>query len=638
MFVGRFSALMNPITYIIVNAGIVVLVYYGTLDVKAGDLTRGDVIALVNYMSQILVELIKMANLIITVTKSLACAKRIEEMLNIKPSMHEAEDSLMYIDDSNQNILMFDNVSFTYKGTATEALLNISFSVKKGQTIGIIGGTGSGKSTLVHLIPRFYDASDDSLRKNIGIVMQKAVLFKGTIEDNLRWGKKDADDIDIEHSLLVSQSKEFVERIEGGRQSFVEQGGDAVDLLINKDEIDINAIVAILVKVLIIVGITACAQWFMNMCNNKIAYYVVRDLRNEAMKKIEKLPLKYIDGKSHGDIVSRVIADADQFLEGLLMVFTQFFSGILTIIGTLVLMLGKDIMITLVVLLITPISLFVAAFIAKRTFNTFKLLSESRGEQTALINEMIGNQKIVKAYSYEKEAVTKFDKINEKLGKYSLKAIFISSISNPATRFVNGLVYAGVGLTGALSVIHGNITIGELTCLLSYANQYTKPFNEISGVITELQNALACAGRIFELIDEEPQVPDAENAVILPLVEGSISLKQVCFSYEPKVKLIEDFNLDVKPGQKIAIVGPTGCGKTTIINLLMRFYDINKGSIEVEGIDIKEIKRSSLRSSYGMVLQETWLRKGSIKDNICIGKPDATIEEVIAKNKSISCS
>lgn len=410
--------------------------------------------------------------------------------------------------------------------------------------------------------------------------------------------------------------------------------GNAVDLLIDKDGIDINAMIAILVKVCISVGITACAQWFMNMCNNKTAYYVVRDIRNEAMEKIETLPLKYIDGKSHGELVSRVIADADQFLEGLLMGFTQFFTGVLTIIGTLVLMLGKDVMITLVVLLITPISLFVAAFIARKTFSTFKSLSEARGEQTALINEMIGNQKVVKAYSYEKEAVEKFDEINSELSMYSLKGIFISSISNPATRFINGLVYVGVGLTSALSVIHGHITIGELTCLLSYANQYTKPFNEISGVVTELQNALACVGRIFELIEEESQTPDTNDAVILPLVDGRVSLKKVHFSYEPEVKLIENFNLLVKPGQKIAIVGPTGCGKTTIINLLMRFYDVDKGSIEVEGIDIKEIKRNSLRSSYGMVLQETWLRRGSIKDNICIGKPDATLEEVVSAAKA----
>lgn len=410
--------------------------------------------------------------------------------------------------------------------------------------------------------------------------------------------------------------------------------GDAVDLLIDGNGIDIEAVISILVKICIVVGITAFAGWFMNICNNKTAYNIVRDIRNEAMEKLESLPLNYIDKKPHGEIVSRIIGDAEQFSEGLLMGFTQFFTGALTIIGTLVLMLSKDVLITLVVVLVTPVSLFVAAFIARKTFAMFKQQSEARGEQTALINEIIGNQKVVKAYSHEEEAVAAFDEINEKLGEHSLKAIFISSISNPSTRFVNGLVYAGVGLTGALSVIRGSISIGGLTCLLSYANQYTKPFNEISGVVTELFNALACIERLFELIDEEAQVPDADNAVRLSEIKGSVSLEGVYFSYVPEVRLIEGFNLNVKPGQKIAIVGPTGCGKTTIINLLMRFYDINEGSIKVEGMDISGVKRSSLRSSYGMVLQDTWLRKGSIKENISMGKPDASMDEIIAAAKA----
>ena len=360
----------------------------------------------------------------------------------------------------------------------------------------------------------------------------------------------------------------------------------------------------------------------------------MRDVRSEAFRKLQILPLKYLDAHSHGEIVSRVIADVDQFADGLLMGFTQLFTGVLTILGTLFFMLSIHAGITLVVVLLTPNSLFVASVIARRTYAMFKLQSETRGEQTALIDEMIGNQKVVQAFSHEDEALEKFDEINERLTKYSLRATFFSSITNPATRFVNSVVYAGVGLTGALVAIAGAITVGDLTCLLSYANQYTKPFNEISGVVTELQNALACAGRIFELIEEEPQIPEKENAVELTDVKGNVSLTDVEFSYDPKRPLIRNFNLSVKPGQRVAIVGPTGCGKTTVINLLMRFYDVQGGCIRVEGEDIREVTRRSLRSGYGMVLQETWLKAGTIRENILMGRPDATEEEMIAAAKA----
>ena len=372
----------------------------------------------------------------------------------------------------------------------------------------------------------------------------------------------------------------------------------------------------------------------MNICNNKITYHVTRDIRDEAIDKIQRLPLKYIDGHSYGEIVSRVIADVDQFADGLLMGFTQFFSGVLTIVGTLIFMLTINPGITLVVVLITPVSLFVASFIAKRTFSMFKLQSETRGEQTALIDEMIGGEKVVKAYGYEDEAIEKFDEINERLQKCSLKAIFFSSITNPSTRFVNSLVYAGVAVSGAIIAINGGITVGQLSCFLSYANQYTKPFNEISGVITELQNAFACAARMFELLEEDEEVKEAENAIEIKEADGTVALNNVSFSYVPDRKLIEDFNLNVKKGQRIAIVGPTGCGKTTIINLLMRFYDVDKGSIDVSGVNIKDMTRHSLRAGYGMVLQETWLKAGTIRENIVMGKPDATDEEVIEAAKA----
>lgn len=421
--------------------------------------------------------------------------------------------------------------------------------------------------------------------------------------------------------------------------------GDAVDVLFQlspEGSILLNVgpdfvwtkLFRILWKMGIVITVTALTQWVMNICNNKIVYNVIQDIRKKAFRRIEELPLKYLDAHSHGDIVSRVVADVDQFADGLLIGFTQLFTGVITILGTLGFMLSVNVMITIVVVIITPVSLFVASFIAKKTFSMFKLQSETRGEQTALINEMIGNQKVVQAFGREQKTLEKFDEINDRLEKCSLRAIFFSSLTNPCTRFVNSLVYTGVGLTGAFAVLKGGLSVGQLTCFLSYANQYTKPFNEISGVITELQNALACAARIFELIEEEPQIPDAEDARELMNVNGDVALQEVSFSYVPDRKLIENLNLSVKPGQRIAIVGPTGCGKTTIINLLMRFYDVDRGSIKVEGTDIRDIKRKSLRTSYGMVLQDTWLKRGTIRDNIIVGKPDATEEEIIAAAKA----
>ena len=414
--------------------------------------------------------------------------------------------------------------------------------------------------------------------------------------------------------------------------------GFAVDEIIEQGRVNFTGILQILKLMAVTILITAVAQWIMNICNNKMTYEIVRDIRNEAFRKIEILPLKYIDGHSYGEITSRVIADVDQFADGLLMGFTQLFTGVMTILGTLLFMLTTDVGITLVVVLITPLSFFVAGFIAKRTFTMFRVQSETRGEQTALIDEMIGNQKVVQAFSHEKKAMERFDEINERLRACSLRAIFYSSITNPATRFVNNVVYAGVGLVGALSAVAGGISVGDLSCLLSYANQYTKPFNEISGVVTELQNALACASRIFDLIEEEPQVPEKENATVISGreggVRGNVELSHVYFSYTEEQKLIEDFNLKVQPGQRIAIVGPTGCGKTTLINLLMRFYDVTGGKISVEGCDVRDVTRKSLRKSFGMVLQDTWLKAGTIRENIGMGKPDATEEEIIAAAKA----
>lgn len=410
--------------------------------------------------------------------------------------------------------------------------------------------------------------------------------------------------------------------------------GNAVDAIVGPGMVDFDKVIRILGKIAISIVITMVSQWIMNVCNNKITYSIIRDIRGEAFEKIQNLPLKYLDGHSHGEVVSRVIADVDQFADGLLMGFTQLFSGIITILGTLLFMLSVNVSITLVVVFITPVSLLVASFIAKRTYEMFKLQSQTRGEQTALIEEILGNQKVVKAFGYEKRAKEQFNEINERLRKCSLKGIFFSSITNPATRFVNSLVYAGVGISGAIFAIHGGITVGQLSCFLSYANQYTKPFNEISGVVTELQNAIACAGRIFELLEEESQIPDAAEAVNLQNATGEVDLEDVYFAYEPGQKLIENLNLSVKPGQRIAIVGPTGCGKTTLINLLMRFYDVNSGRICVSKKDIQDITRKSLRANYGMVLQETWLRQGTIRENICMGKPNATEEEMIAAAKA----
>ncbi len=421
--------------------------------------------------------------------------------------------------------------------------------------------------------------------------------------------------------------------------------GDAVDLIVEKGFVDFEGILKLVKVAAIVIAINAVAQWIMNMCNNRMTYHIVMDIRKDAFQKIEKLPLSYIDTKSHGDIVSRVIADVDTFAEGLLMGFTQLFSGVATIVGTLIFMLTLDVKITLVVVVITPVSLFVASFIAKKTYSMFQLQSKTKGEQTALIDEMIGNQKTVQAFSHEDEVQEEFEEINQRLGKYSLDATFYSSLVNPSTRFVNSLVYAAVGVTGALSVIGtGGISVGQLTCFLSYANQYTKPFNEISGVVTELQNALACAARIFELIEENPEKPDAREAYELETADGTVSIENVSFSYNPQQKLIENFNLQVKPGQRVAIVGPTGCGKTTFINLLMRFYDVNGGTISLgeakHDVDdkcmynIMGITRKSLRKNYGMVLQETWLKAGTIRENICMGKPSATDEEMIAAAKA----
>lgn len=410
--------------------------------------------------------------------------------------------------------------------------------------------------------------------------------------------------------------------------------GHAVDYVIGKGKVNFSGVIQVMIQIGVCTLITALAQWLMNVCNNKMTYQMVQDIRNEAFDKIEQLPLKYIDGHPYGEVVSRVIADVDQFSDGLLMGFTQLFTGIATIVGTFCFMLSVNVSITFVVVLITPVSFFVANFIAKRTFRMFRLQSEIRGEQTGLIDEMIGNQKVVQAFGRGEDATERFDEVNKRLQEASLRATFFSSITNPATRFVNSLVYTGVGITGAFAVVRGAMSVGQLSSFLSYANQYTKPFNEISGVVTEFQNAIACAQRVFTLIDEEPQIPEPEHAVHLTDIDGNVKVEDVSFSYLPGQHLIEDFNLEVKPGQRIAIVGPTGCGKTTLINLLMRFYDVNAGSIKVEDIDIREMTRKSLRAGYGMVLQETWLKTGTIRENIAMGRPDATEEEIVEAAKA----
>lgn len=410
--------------------------------------------------------------------------------------------------------------------------------------------------------------------------------------------------------------------------------GRAVDQMVEQGMVDFEMLFSLLRSMGVVILITAVSQWLMSLCNNRMTYLVVRDIRKEAFDKIQILPLKYVDNHPTGEIVSKVIADVDQFADGLLMGFTQLFSGVLTICGTLYFMLSVNVIVALVVIIITPLSLFVASYIARKTYSMFKLQSETRGEQTALIDEMIGNQKVVQVFSKQDDVAKEFAQINDRLEACSLKATFFSSLTNPCTRFVNSLVYTEVGVSGAFAVISGYMSIGQLSAFLSYANQYTKPFNEISGVVTELQNAIACAARIFELIEEDPQIPDDEDAVVLHYDDGEVSLEDVSFSYHEEQKLIEDFNLCVKPGQRVAIVGPTGCGKTTIINLLMRFYDVKEGSIKVMGEDIRHITRDSLRASYGMVLQETWLKSGTIFENISMGKPDATLEEVIEAAKA----
>ena len=409
--------------------------------------------------------------------------------------------------------------------------------------------------------------------------------------------------------------------------------GDAIDLMLGKGNVDFAGVGRIIVEVLVVAVVAAFAQWLLSVCNNRITFSVSRDLRNEALRKIQTLPLSYLDSHPSGDIVSRMVADVDTFADGLLMGFTQLFSGVLTILGTLLFMLSENVVITLVVVCITPLSLLVASFLAKRSYKYFQGQSSVRGEQTALVNEMIEGQKVVQAFGHEAESLTAFDEVNGRLQDVSLKAIFFSSLTNPATRFVNNIVYAGVGLVGALYAVRGGITIGQLSVFLNYANQYTKPFNEISGVVTELQNALACAARVFELLDADDQIPEAENAAVLQ-PDGHVQLEDVSFRYLPDRPLIEGLSLDVKPGQRIAIVGPTGCGKTTLINLLMRFYDVNGGAIKVSGTDIRSVTRASLRGSYGMVLQDTWLRAGTVRENIAYGKPDATLDEVVAAAKA----
>lgn len=412
--------------------------------------------------------------------------------------------------------------------------------------------------------------------------------------------------------------------------------GNAIDNIIGEGNVDFAAVMKIIITILITMGVVALFQWIMNICNNKITYSIVHDIRKDAFNKLQRLPVRYADSHPTGEIVSKVIADVDQFADGLLMGFTQFFTGVMTILGTLIFMIMINWKITLVVVLVTPLSFFVASFVAKKTYRMFSLQSETRGEQTGFIDEMIGNEKVVQAYGHEDEALEKFDDINLRLQKWSLKATFFSSITNPATRFVNNVVYALVALSGAVSVVKNPLafTVGRLSMFLSYANQYTKPFNEISGVVTELQNALACADRVLDLIEEEPLSPDADDVLVVNEGEGHIRLEHVAFSYDKEKELIKDFNLDVKPGERVAIVGPTGCGKTTMINLLMRFYDVDSGSIKVEGKDIRDVTRKSLRSNYGMVLQGTWLKSGTIKENIVTGRPDATDEEIIAAAKA----
>ena len=410
--------------------------------------------------------------------------------------------------------------------------------------------------------------------------------------------------------------------------------GDAVDFIVGKGQVDFGKILQILVKLAVIIGVTSVAQWLMNLCNNQITYRVVKDVRMNAFEHLQKLPLKYVDSHPYGETISRIITDVEQFSDGLLMGFSQLFTGVVTIAGTLAFMLSINVKISLIVIFITPLSLFVASFVAKKTYNMFKIQSETRAQMTALVDEMVGNQKVVQAFGYGKRSLERFDTINEELKTCSIRAIFFSSITNPSTRFVNGLVYSGVGIFGAVLAMQGVITVGQLSCFLTYANQYTKPFNEISSVLTEIQNAFACAKRVFDFIDEEVETKDKEGALILQQTDGSMELQHISFSYRKDTPLLKDLNLHVKQGQKVAIVGPTGCGKTTLINLLMRFYDIDAGKIYVSGHDVKEITKDSLRANFGMVLQDTWLKSGTIAENIAYGKPEATRAEIIEAAKA----
>ena len=410
--------------------------------------------------------------------------------------------------------------------------------------------------------------------------------------------------------------------------------GDAVDFIVGKGQVDFGKILQILVKLAVIIGVTSMAQWLMNLCNNQITYRVVKDVRMNAFEHLQKLPLKYVDSHPYGETISRIITDVEQFSDGLLMGFSQLFTGVVTIAGTLAFMLSINVKISLIVIFITPLSLFVASFVAKKTYNMFKIQSETRAQMTSLVDEMVGNQKVVQAFGYGKRSLERFDTINEELKTCSIRAIFFSSITNPSTRFVNGLVYSGVGIFGAVLAMQGVITVGQLSCFLTYANQYTKPFNEISSVLTEIQNAFACAKRVFDFIDEEVETKDKEGALILQQTDGSMELQHISFSYRKDTPLLKDLNLHVKQGQKVAIVGPTGCGKTTLINLLMRFYDIDAGKIYVSGHDVKEITKDSLRANFGMVLQDTWLKSGTIAENIAYGKPEATRAEIIEAAKA----
>ena len=790
-FVGKLSALLNPLTYVIINLAIVAILRVGGVRVNEGVITQGQLIALYNYMSQILVELIKFANLILNITKSVACAGRISQVLDTKSSMVSGADALP--DSAEAPELEFRHVSFRYPQAGADALTDISFCAAPGETIGVIGGTGSGKSTLANLIPRFYDATAgcvlvrgedvkslrlQALRTRIGIVPQKALLFSGTIRENLRWGSADASDEALWDALRAAQADGVVRDKKGQLDAEVEPGGrnfsgghrpracaqartshsgrqrlraglcdgrsaaqgacpasveahgradlaarvvhpargqdrrarrrphgwtrhacraekhlpglsgdlpvagegegerivkhtsswalrrvikslgrylplllvslllaaasvagtlyipilvgDAIDQIVGPGQVNFAAVGNLAVKIAVLAGLTAVLQWVMTAIHNRVCFCVTRDVRRQAFSHLQRLPLAYLDSHPSGDTLSRMIADVDQFADGLLMGFTQLFTGVLTIVGTLGFMLSISWKITLVVVLLTPLSLLVAKFIAGHTYSMFQLQSKARGEQTALINEQLNGQRVVQAFSHEDESLRQFDAINDRLTAATMRATFFSSMTNPSTRIIYNIIYACVGFTGALSAVAGAITVGGLSCFLSYANQYAKPFNEITGVITELQNALACAARVFELIDEPVETPDAPDAKTLEAVSGSVELKNVAFSYTPEQHLIEHLNLTVKPGQRIAIVGPTGCGKTTLINLLMRFYDVKAGSICVDGSEIRSVTRESLRRQYGMVLQDTWLKTASVRENIRLAKPEATNAEVEA--------